>query len=140
MELSDDGRPAPAPRKRPGLVTLLAVLFILFGVVGFVLGLVILSDVNGASANGENVSAAASIPGIIDIVLSVGQAILGFLMLPPGLRWVHFLAIAACILGIFGDFIAALAGSPGLLVGALVNIGILTILARPEVKEWFDYS
>jgi hypothetical protein len=140
MELSDDGKPALTPRKRPGLVTLVAVLFILSGVAGFVLGSVDLSHLKSAAANGEYVSAAARITGIIEFVLGMAQAILGLLMLHPGLPWVRVLASGACGLGIAGDLIAAVVSSPILLVGALVNSGLIMILTQPETKEWFDYS
>lgn len=124
------------PLARPGQVTFVGILLMLFGVAYGLAGVAALGTVADAADHGESVSPALYILPYTQIVLAVVQIVCGAFVL-PGKRWARSLAVVICGLGILGGLVSLFSGSWLDGIGAIaVNAVLIGMLNRDDTRDW----
>ena len=127
--------PALRPvRQRPRQVTIASVLLAIFGALGLMMAMLLLSIVNDES----------DIPGWVyvlvytQLLLSGAQVLTGvFVYLGKG--WARRVAVVICAINLVGAVLSLFTGAIlQAITGAAVNIALLRYLTGAEVREWCE--
>jgi len=126
--------PEPTQPVRPRQVKTSAVLLIVFGVLGFLLALLLMSMVS--DSHGRSVPAVLSVLVFAQMALSAAQAVCG-VAIWEGWSWARGLAISLCSVNLVGALVSLFTGAIlQAIAGAAVNIGLLRLLNDYEVQAW----
>ena len=127
-------QPADQTRERPRQVTYAAILLVVFGGLGLMLAMLLLSAVN---AEGD-------LPGwvyglvFIQFALS-GVQILSGVFVWLGKSWARTVATVVCSINLVGAVLSLVSGAiPQAITAGVVNIAVLRMLRGREVTEWCE--
>jgi hypothetical protein len=126
---------SPLARTRPRRATTVAVLLMVFGALGVLLAFVLTSILNDATDHGETVSGGFYLLAYASLALSAAEIVSGVFVL-MGRSWARMLAIVLCSLNILSGVISLFTGSFTAIVGVLLNIGLIRLLNRDDVRDW----
>ena len=128
--------PVPAPAPRPRQATTASVLLCIFGLLGALGSLVLLSALNNDADHGQ------SDPGILFVICYLGLAvsclqIFSGLFVWQGKRWARTLAFWLCALNLLGAVVSLFSGGAvQAVVSVLLNIVLIRMVANDEVDWW----
>lgn len=130
--------PEPTRPSRPRQATMLAVLLVVFGGLGLVAALLLMSIVGDSADHGQEVPAFLYVLVYAQFVLSVALAACGIFVW-QGRSWARILAIVLCSLNIAGGVVSLFSGAVFQAVaGIAVNIAMLRLLNNDDVRAWCD--
>lgn len=128
--------PDPVPERRPRQVTIVSILLMVFGVLGILVTLVLLSIVNDDVDHGESVNGLAYVLVYGQIALSVVQIASGAFVWARQ-SWARVLAIVICSVNILGALFSLTQGAfLQVITGVALNIWLIILLNRDEVRDW----
>jgi hypothetical protein len=126
--------PEPTQPVRPRQVKTAAVLLIVFGVLGFLFALLLMSIVG--DSHGQSVPAWVYVLVFAQMALSAAQAVSG-VAIWQGASWARGLAIALCSVNLIGAVASLFTGAIlQAISGAAVNIALIRLLNNYEVDVW----
>lgn len=127
-------QPADQTRERPRQVTYTAILLVVFGGLGLMLAMLLLSAVNDEG----------DLPGwvyglvFVQFVLS-GLQILSGVFVWLGKSWARTVATVVCSINLVGAVLSLVSGAiPQAITAGVVNIAVLRMLRGREVTEWCE--
>src|SRR5579863_8598384 len=125
--------------QRPTGVTILAILYLLFGVVALLLGALL------AAAGGSGVLNSVGYGGLSGIVSVIGggvaiAGVLGILVgwgMWSGKGWARLVALVLSVIGLIGGLGSLAIGSFSGIVSLIIDALVIWYLFRPHVKAYF---
>lgn len=135
-EAGIQSNPEPTLPKRPREVKTLAVLLIVFGVLGLLFAFLLMSIVSDSNSHGQSVPAMLYVLAFAQFALSAAQAMSG-VFIWQGRSWARVLAIVLCSVNIVGALVSLFTGAVFQAIsGAAINVGLLRLLNNYEVQVW----
>jgi hypothetical protein len=129
-----DVQTTPEPT-RPRKATVAAVLLLLFGGIGILTTLALLS----VDDHGQSVPTAVSVLLYVQFLFSATLVLCGVLIWQGCRPWARLLAIVLCSFNIVGCLVALFTGAIlQALWGIGINVGLIGLLSNDEVREWCD--
>jgi hypothetical protein len=125
--------------QRPTGVTVLAICYLLFGIVALLLGALLAAAGGSGILNSVGYGALSGLVSIVGGVLAV-VGILGILVgwgMWSGKGWAWIVALVLSALGIIGGLGSLVTGSFSGIVSLAIDVLILWYLFRPHVKAYF---
>jgi hypothetical protein len=125
-----------AVRSRPRDVWVASILLMVFGALGALLGLVLLSLVEDQRSHGQSVGGATYGLVLVSVVLAVAEIASGAFVL-IGREWARRSAIAICSLNALAA-VVTLVSSAALqaCVGIALNVSLIVALNKDDVRTW----
>jgi hypothetical protein len=121
---------------RPRQATTAAILLIVFGVLGILAALLLISLINNDASHGQTDPAYVYVLFYLQLVLSLAEAACGIFVW-QGKAWARTLAIAVCSINIIGGVLSLFSGVAfQAIVGVILNIVLIRLLANEDVKDW----
>ena len=135
-EAGVQSNPEPTQPTRPRKATVLSILLIAFGGLGFLFAILLMSLVT--DSHGASVPAYMYILVFVQFALSGAQAVSGVFVW-QGRNWARVLAIALCSLNILGAVVSLFTGAIlQAISGIAINVGLIRLLNDYEVQAWCD--
>jgi len=123
-------------QSRPRQVKTLSVLLIVFGVLGLLLALLLMSIVSDSAGHGQSVPALLYILVFVQFGLSAAQATSGVFVW-QGRSWARGLAIVLCSVNIVGALVSLATGAVlQAISGVAINVALLRLLNNYDVQVW----
>ncbi|GIJ60868.1 hypothetical protein [Virgisporangium aurantiacum] len=126
--------PADQIRERPRQVTWTAILLVVFGGLGLMLAMLLLSAVNDEG----------DLPGWVYLLVFVqfvlsGTQILSGVFVWLGKSWARTVATVVCSINLVGAVLSLVSGAiPQAITAGVVNVAVLRMLRGREVTEWCE--
>jgi hypothetical protein len=135
-EAGVQSNPEPTLPSRPRQVKTLAILLIVFGVLGLLFALLLMSIVSDSAGHGQSVPAVLYVLVFAQVALSAAQAITGVFVW-QGRSWARVLAIVLCSVNIVGALVSLFTGAIlQAISGAAINVALIRLLNNDEVQVW----
>lgn len=134
---SRTGRAEPwVPFKRPGLVTFLAVVFVIFGVIGVSTALGLVLKANTVIGEGYSLPLWLMLLIYGQVAFAAAEPVAG-IFIRAGRSWARTLGIVLCSLKILLTGLGLLETRSLLDLGGIaVHVGLLWLLTRNDVRAW----
>jgi hypothetical protein len=114
----------------------MAVLLVIFGVLGLLLSVVIFAALRDDAAGGVIVPAPGYMLAGITVVVALAQVVSGVFLF-RGREWARLLAITVCAINLISGVISLASGAvTQAVLGVVVNIAFIAGLNHYEVKIW----
>ncbi|GAA3396348.1 hypothetical protein [Cryptosporangium minutisporangium] len=128
----------PTHPARPRKATTAAVLLIVFGGLGLLFALLVMSFVNDSADHGQSMAGIAYVLVYAQFALSGTQIVSGVFVW-QGRDWARVLAIALCSLNIVGAAVTLISGAVfQALLAVALNVALIRALNDDDVRAWCD--